>query len=454
MIVWIFGGGLAAVCAAFFAMWAYRNFVGVLEGEEKKKFGLLALTFFSIIGVYTMMKMFKDAFFIELVGVRYIPAAKLVSPIIFTLVLLLYNKIIPIFRKHKLFIIVCSFYAAIYAGMGYLYSHPSILTISPYVAWIPGKVLGWAGYVLIESFGGLVVNALFWAFVASTTTTVSAKRGYPLVFLMAQLGNLAGASIVSRFAVVLDFHGLFYLASIIIFFIPTIVETLVKTVPKKLMQSDEGKRHKKQNPGILEGLKLILGNGYVAGMLVVATFYEIIGTILDYQFKSAASAAYSGSALASFMGTYGMVLGTMTMIFALVGTSFVIRFVGVCKGILLYPVLLSVVVVLGLFYPSLSTFFVAMLVVKSMSYTLNNPVKELLYLPTSDDVKFKSKSFIDGIGGKTFKAIGSGFNIVFGSSILIGGAVACFGVLGIWIFVGIAMGKRYDVLISNHEIVG
>lgn len=39
-----------------------------------------------------------------------------------------------------------------------------------------------------------------------------------------------------------------------------------------------------------------------------------------------------------------------------------------------------------------------MMFLKALSYSLNNPCKEMLYNPTSTDVKFKAKSWIDIFG--------------------------------------------------------
>ncbi len=39
-----------------------------------------------------------------------------------------------------------------------------------------------------------------------------------------------------------------------------------------------------------------------------------------------------------------------------------------------------------------------MMCLKALSYSLNNPCKEMLYNPTSTDVKFKAKSWIDIFG--------------------------------------------------------
>ena len=41
-----------------------------------------------------------------------------------------------------------------------------------------------------------------------------------------------------------------------------------------------------------------------------------------------------------------------------------------------------------------------MLLLKGFSYCLNNPCKEILYQPTSSNVKFKAKSWIGVFGAR------------------------------------------------------
>ncbi len=50
------------------------------------------------------------------------------------------------------------------------------------------RVLGWLWYVLIDSFGPVMI-ALFWSFTADITTAKSGKKGFPLIGLGAQLGG-------------------------------------------------------------------------------------------------------------------------------------------------------------------------------------------------------------------------------------------------------------------------
>jgi len=94
-------------------------------------------------------------------------------------------------------------------------------------------------------------------------------------------------------------------------------------------------------------------------------------------------------------------------LFSLTGTSFVIRHLGLYKSLVAFPMLCLLGVAAVIFKPDLWTVFGAMMFLKALSYSLNNPCKEMLYNPTSTAVKFKSKSWIDIFGQRGAKAAGS-----------------------------------------------
>ena len=71
-----------------------------------------------------------------------------------------------------------------------------------------------------------------------------------------------------------------------------LVRYFLKATPAHLLKSFEGKNEKKeekkQEPGFLEGLKLMLKHKYLLGIFAANFIYEIIVTIFDFNFKVAA----------------------------------------------------------------------------------------------------------------------------------------------------------------------
>jgi len=91
-----------------------------------------------------------------------------------------------------------------------------------------------------------------------------------------------------------------------------------------------------------------------------------------------------------------------------------------------------------------------------MTYSVHDPSKEILYIPTSNAVKFRAKFWIDVVGERISKAIGSGFNNLAGNvdrSVRIGSIPSLFSAIGLWVACYYA-GIEFDRLLKTGRIVG
>ena len=91
----------------------------------------------------------------------------------------------------------------------------------------------------------------------------------------------------------------------------------------------------------------------------------------------------------------------------LVAAGFVIKRFGLTNTLISFPVLMVVCTLLVWLQPTIWMVFAVMMIIKGMSYALNNPTKEILYQTTSENIKFKCKSWIDTFGQRSSKALGS-----------------------------------------------
>ena len=293
--------------------------------------------------------------------------------------------------------------------------------------WIPGRGLGWFAYLFLESFGSIVV-AMFWSFVASTTSTDSAKRGYGMIMSVTQVGTILGPWVVSQYSKTWGLPLLFGLGGVIICCVPLLILLYMTVIPQEQVSHAEASKPK---TGLFEGLKLLCTRSYLMGILVVATMYEVIGTIVEYQMGMCIKQIYpakldGGAAFAQFKAWNGMAIGALSLVFALLGTSFFMRKFGLKFCLISFPVTIgiTVVAVYSFFlmgasnYNLMWSFFLAVPVVfKGLNYALNNPTKEVLYIPTSKDVKFKAKAWIDGFGNRSAKSVGGVVTSPLGASL-------------------------------------
>jgi len=454
-----------------------QYFYPEIKQDEIKKLSLLALAFLFTIGTYWLMRLLKDLVLYKLAfpvclgwsedtGRLWIPTVKTLSPIFVLILVLAYSRLVDIFEKHKLMYIVASFYIVIFSYMtavlfvkhtyGDIFLGKNILAVS-----------GILGYLFTESFGSLMV-ALFWSFTISSTTSDQAKRAFPFIAASGQFGAIGGSSLMLiKTSIIWPFYATVVLC--LLCFMATIWY-LTETVPAEQMQSDNTPEHKKAHHA-WSGFTLLYYQPYLIGVLIVSTFYEISGTIVEYQMNSQASLIFDHVHFKWFKGLYGVSINTLAFFIALLGTSYAIKKLGTQICLLIYPILFALSLVgLYIYYTILTpspyyllwATFTVMLIVKAVAYALNNPVKEMMYIPTSKDVKFKTKSVIDMFGSRSAKMSGAqigGWLNVPGNPVLSiqhlisYGTIISLGFIGIWFMAALFVGRLNSKLLEQKQII-
>lgn len=450
----------------FFQKLCRYNF-GTFEQEEFKKFLRMGLIFGLIIGVYWTLRPLKDSIFIQMVDKFQLPFAKTVSVITLLPLVMFYTKLIEKTSREKMLVILPAFYGI------------SILIFSLIMLKVQGNPaafssyfemgLGYFWYLFVESFGSLVV-ALFWAFSADTTDPTSAKRGFPLVVALGQLGGIilpySVGGLPHRLHCTTDFLSMFCLSLIILMIIP-LVRYLLRSTPIELMTSftKEKEKESKDEPGFLEGLKLLLKNKYLLGIFAANFIYEVVITIFDFNFKIAASSEYSGVALSHYLSVYGSSVNTVSLFCLLFGISNVTRFLGVGVALAAMPIIVGLALFGFLSLDTLTFLFVLMVGSKAINYALNGPALKQLYIPTTTDVKFKAQAWIETFGSRSSKQAGSLFNMTLAplqktmgvlagrSHYLMLSGILCFPLLAFWLVVAIFLGRTFHKAVNEKRSI-
>jgi AAA family ATP:ADP antiporter len=158
------------------------------------------------------------------------------------------------------------------------------------------------------------------------------------------------------------------------------------------------------------------------------------------------------------MGHYGQLTNITSLFFSYFAFPLLIRKFGLRRTLRLFPTLLLVatVVAYGALPGNLAVLFISMALLKAMTYSIHDPSKELLYLPTSNAIKFRAKFWIDVVGARVAKAIGSTINTYAGSvdqSVRVGTVPSLLTAAALW-FVCYRVGFQFDRLVQDGSIVG
>lgn len=457
----------------FFQKICRFNF-GTFEREEFKKFLRMGLIFALIIGVYWTLRPLKDAIFIQLVDKYQLPFAKTVSVVSLLPLVMFYTKLLERTSREKMLIILPSFYGVTILGfsllMTFIQANCTTLATSSLGMSYGVKAIGYLWYLFVESFGSLVV-ALFWAFAADTTEPAHAKRGFPLVVAIGQMGgillpyNIGG--LPHRLSCTTDSLSMLLLGILVLMIIPLVRSFLKKTPPELMKAFHEEKivEKKEEEPGFTEGLKLLLKNRYLLAIFAANFIYEVVVTIFDFNFKISAGSQYSGVALSKYLSIYASSVNIVSLSCLLLGISNITRFLGVGIALAAMPIVLGLALFGFMSLDTLTFLFILMVGSKAVNYALNGPALKQLYIPTTPDVKFKAQAWIETFGSRTSKQAGSLFNMTlsplqkaFGSLtgksyyLMLSGAI-CFPLLALWFLIALFLGTSFRRAISENRTI-
>lgn len=440
--------------------------LGHFEEGEVKKFGLLGAVFFLIIGTYWTLRPIKDSVFNAIVGGDMIPWAKILSLCVVFPLVIFYGKLVDMFPRQKVFYILLGFYtvATILFAIGFM--HPEIGLANTVKD--SSRIIGWAWYVFVESFGSLIV-ALFWAITTDTTDPKSAARGFPLISIGGQLGNIFGPLILNSRRLGFAHSGpIVGICAGLMGLIIVLFWYLMQALPKSQSEGYHSKdAHKETEPGFLEGLKLLLTQGYLLGLFAILSIYEIIVTVFDNHFKQSVFENLTTEAeVQSYLSEYAWMVGVISTLCVIFGISNIQRRLGMIASLITLPILVTVAVLVLKLNPfSLQIAFWLMVISKAVNYALNAPTLKQLYIPTTKDAKYKSQAWIEMFGSRSSKGIASFINTFRSQYKSLYGAMAgvtwfltisstiSFGLIIVWLMVALYVGRTYNKAIEEDRVV-
>jgi len=465
----------------------FKKLYGDIAFSEAKRVLSLAATLFFMIGGYWLLRSLKDPVMTSICGVESIPKAKKWSVVVVLGVVFIYNRLVDIFPKHKLFYVLGTFYFFVFSLIAFFLTHPVIGL--PNKESDPSRWLGWISYCSIESFGSVMVS-LFWSFVNSSVSLESAKSAYGFMVAASQLGAILGPTILTVATMMGFEYNVFmpvcyFIAAGCMLLLQLTMYIYVRKygVAQESEKEPEKKVKGKQQPGVMEGIHLFVKHNYIKGIFAISCLFMVEVTIVDFTMKKLAKEYFDelypceagdtcwsaelnapttlsdegSKAFARFMGIFGQSTNTLSFVFSLLGTSAVIRNLGLRLTLLLFPSLCLAVIITVREFPLLWVVFGAMMLLKGFSYALNNPTKEILYQPTSSAVKYKSKSWIDIFGARGSKALGSVVTDAFSdntAALVNNGSFVGICVATGLIFNARFMGKKFDEYTESGYIVG
>ncbi len=425
-----------------FALWGnFKN------RDECLKFLRLALIFTFMISICALFHPLKDVIFITMVGVKWLPYARWVSLFFLVPALILYGKMVDFFPRNKMFYGLC------FIGVFCL----ALFMI--FMKCAESAMLGWAWYAFSEVFVSLFI-ALFWSLVADISTPEDAKQGYSLIILGAQFGGVMAPLCLYPFVSSCSPLLILGVISVSLFVVAGLMSWFMRVTPPALLQGfcyEKAHKKVKNKTGFFEGLKLIIQESYLLGILGIITLCDMIIIILEYHVKIKAAHVYiDKNQLMEFFFKLTLYANTVAFISLLLGVGAIGRYLGVGRSLLLLPITVTFGVLVMGSTDHLAFLMISLVALKGISYALDKPTREQLYVPTSVDVKYKAKSWIDSFGSRVSKGLGSSVHMlrpVLQSEFVYVSSLLCLGLVGVWIVAAVYIARMHKRAVSENKLV-
>jgi AAA family ATP:ADP antiporter len=275
----------------------------------------------------------------------------------------------------------------------------------------PSSFVVWSFYLFGDLYSTLMV-ATFFVFLNDSVNSATAKRIYGLIGVGGVAGGAFGSTVVRskiRDLATSEWMWVCLGLGALIALCAFLAGRQVSAAPAKKEAAEpvvaDG------NPA-LEGGRLVLRSPYLLSIVAIVGLYEMVSTIMDFQFTSTVVHYLDGAEIGVQFSTVFALTNWVALFVQLFLTSFVMTRFGVGVALLFLP--LAALLGSGAFMVAPILWFGSMLNTadNGFSYSINQSAKEVLYVPTTRDEKYKAKAFIDMFVQRFAKALAVGLSLL------------------------------------------
>jgi ATP:ADP antiporter, AAA family len=334
--------------------------------------------------------------------------------------------------------------------------------------------IGLAFYLWVGIFNVLVVSN-FWSFATDLYSQEQGKRLFGIIGLGGSVGAIVGAFLPKLLAHVLGVYQLMLFAAV-----GLALSTLVYWIIDRHARRERDHGEVIVHPHVADathtkegGFKLVFEDRYlrlVAAMVVIGTVVNttgefVVGTLVEHSAKGDWWLALvdpknfghplpdAGEVIEQFYSTYYFAVNVVSAVIQGLIVSKILGVAGVRRALFIMPFVVLGSWVTFLSFATLATIRITKTTENSLDYSLNNTVRQALFLPTTRDVKYKAKAAIDSFFVRGADML-SGLGIVFVLAEVLHIGVHGFAIVNIcltigWLFIARRTGQLYDYRASH-----
>lgn len=449
---------------------ALRLFTEVRAGEGATAL-LLCLNLFILFTAYYVIKPIREALILTDAGAEVKSYAAAGQAILLLLLVPAYGALADRLPRRALLNAVTAFFVLCLVGF-YALARAGVHVGVPFFLWV--------------GIFNLMIVAQFWSFANDLYTKEQGERLFAVVAFGGSLGAAVGAGFTGRLIPLVGVPQLLLVAAVLLG-----VAVLISNV----VDSRERERHETHLPSSLTTaeipaatgeyqvhmiedvrkltvslpgtgpvnrpgtFRLVFGDRYLLliGLLMLTLNWVNTtgGYILDRTVTDTARAAVAaGTAgglsvseyIGSFFSNFLFIVNVVALGLQLFVVSRLIKYFGVRVGVMVLPVLALTGYAILAFAPILTLIRTVKIAENATDYSINNTVRQTLFLPTSRDQKYKAKQAIDSFFVRAGDVLSAA--LVYVGVTMIGFGATGFArvnlvLAGIWVVLAFAVGREY-----------
>lgn len=469
----------------------YWRLINPIKREELSKFLLTATMMIIIVYIYSILRGTKDALVVTSMGAETLSALKLYCVLPSSMIMvLIYTKLTDYFVRSQLFQGINLLFILFFALFGTVlypnaaaihFDFSALVEAYPRLRYELMMAANWSFslfFIFSELWGTMMLSLMFWQVANQICSLDEAKRFYPLVGLLAQIGLYMSGVLLKTFTSNVGEAG--WGGAIFAICMSVLVCGLVlsmaffmltnQVVGAEVMNGAAAKK-KKSKPGLINSLKVVFSSKYVGLISALILCYGISINLVEGVWKKQLG-VYCPNPLdyAGYMSSVQSYTAIATFI-AMACGSFALRVFSWRTCALATPIIITLTggpfflfIIFSDYFAQNFNMLSAAIVYyavlfgaaqnvlsKSVKYSFFDPTKEMAYIPLDDELKSKGKAAADGVGTRLGKSGGAVIQqmllkIFAGSSLLTLApdlAIIFAVVMIIWVVAAFALSREF-----------
>ena len=410
-----------------------KKILDIRSGEWRNVI-LMFLYFFMIITSYYILKPVRNSLFLEQLGAHNLPWVYIGTAVVIGFIIAIYGKLSQLVSRKTLTLGTIIFFIFNLLIFWWLYKQDVVWFSAVFYIWV--------------SIYSVLLMSQFWIASNLIYSSSQAKRLFGAIGSGGILGGITGGVITNGLAPVIGTDNLILVSAGILGIVASIAYIIHINI------SDDNSNEKINSLGDISQVdddksvfQSILDSRHLQLIGIVISLGMVVSSLVDYEFNTIIENSYGTTdSRTAFFGSFFASMNIVSLFIQLFLTSFILRKFGIGVSLLILPITLLLGSASLLLAPVLWSAIFIKLSSGSIKFSLDNSVREIVYMPIPIQVKLKVKPVLDMFTQRFTRGI-AGLLIILGTTIL--GlnirhfAIASIIIIIVWIVASLRIKKKY-----------